>query len=983
MKNVNENIRIGDNIAKRSPLLNIENPPNIFNLEKSKDIIKYWDQTPVKKAIHSSNIGLYNSLNNFNSLNRKKKKGTLLAFTNYLLRLHSRPTPFALNSIYSMENNHSPYSDENQLTIKLTASSELIKNIENICEEEENILKSLKLKVHPLHLQKKREVIFLYRQSSNKKSSISKLESNELINLIVKECQDFVPYTDVFNFIKTNYPLLEQSDFLTFIKKLLKNDFLISSCRISLVEASPVSKILQILEAIPQRSAVVVNLISEIKTINTFITNIDYNDYFDIFNRFESISTVFNVIPNPSFQKWFNTVLIQGTYVPETSRVVNVINIVDEYMDLFSNWNPHTLIPKNLTNLFIEQFGSNIVSLKDLVYDSNFYEALAEDSVSDLLNHNYEILKAKIIETIMNKKKILNIDDSFVKKLKQPDSYDGFIKPNGYELICYLTEEHCILEKGFGSNSLGKLNGRFLQNLSAEKKESYQKELSILLNDHVNDDYIFAEVTCSPYDTKMGNILSGLSSFKFEIPLNTNVSSDKQSLSLEDLYVGVENDSFYLWSISLNKRIIPYQSNAAALNSKLPRLYSFLVKLGLENQSLISDISILPDTDLPYLPEIRYKNIIIRRAEWKFDDFFIVSANNKEEALKEHFLNWRRRYSVPQIVGMSTGDAPTAYNLDNKLHIEVLLKEFRNNIESLEDYSFIDLSYQIQPGGFSQYIVGVGNKKFSVPKINNIVYRREQKNSDKLSLKDNWIYIKIYPNRFYSMDNLHFIKNAIKSNTVEFQNWFFVRYKDTKDHIRLRIQTRNSTDTFMALSHITRYLDNLIEDNSVDKYNLDLFEPEYTRYGGKNKFPTIIKWFEEDSEWFFKKEQENIVAETVYSTYLILRFLGFENIDISELFDSHSLNTKKKFREYRSLLYSYCESTESTENMNTVETILNDIRKNLLSMHKQESKEIVLSLLHMHINRHVGIDRQQEFEIYGLVSNLALSLNYLKGGTSQ
>ncbi|WP_208560471.1 thiopeptide-type bacteriocin biosynthesis protein [Marinilactibacillus kalidii] len=981
MKLINDNIQTGDYIVERKPLLNIKNKiedTNILSVSQADSIMSFWENEDIKKAIHSSNTGLFYSLNNFNDLSKKKKKGAILSLTNYLLRMHTRPTPFGLAASFNMQSLNTMGSTEKSKYVNISISSQLMEKIVSTCEDDSMIVEALRLKVNPLHLKREKEVIFLYRDTDSTTSSISKLKSNELIELLISTCHEFVHFQDIFKMVKVQFEEIEIPTFTQFVKKLLRNDFLISNCRRSLSEENPLSEILTILESISPSSENLVKLVSELKEIRSYTNTINHEDYFKVVNSFDTNQNNFAIINEPSFNKWFNIVLIKEEEILNTKLISHSIEIIDEYLSYFSNWNTHNLIPKSLVEFFIGRFGHELVSVKTLVYDSDFYEELIKEKEVDLVNDNYYLLKDKIIEAIYNKEKIVYIDDSLLSELKDPNETNDYIKPNGYELICYLTDELCILEKGIGSNALGKLNGRFLNSLDTLKKDNYQKELSNLLFEEYNENYILAEITCSPYDSKMGNILSSSSIFKYEIPLNTVETKGKIPISLDDLYLGIDNNSFYIWSKSLQKRIIPYQSNSAALNSKLPRMYLFLSKLGLDMQSLISDISTLPELQLPYLPEIRYKNVVVRRAEWKVDSKIIKAAKNGHN-FKERMNFWRNRYSVPQIIGLSKGDSPTVYNLENDLHLELLCKELKNSEAESSYYVFIDVKYQLKHGAFSQHIIEVGNATYSPKKITSIAYRKEKQSNAILSIKDNWIYLKIYFNRFQNFEDSILPKLIIEKYKVDLDQWFFVRYKDEKDHIRLRFKVNEDKDIASILRKLTIDLDKLIYDHQVDSYTLDLFEPEYSRYGGEQRFKLMLEWFQEDSEWFFRKGKNTKVPEVVYSTFLILNKLGLTNYEINEVFKVYSLSTKKEYRLVKNSLYKLENSYDADNRTRKVGEKLLELKASLSSMYHEESREIILSLVHMHINRHLGIDREKEFQVYGLVSNFALSMHYLKG----
>lgn len=106
------------------------------------------------------------------------------------------------------------------------------------------------------------------------------------------------------------------------------------------------------------------------------------------------------------------------------------------------------------------------------------------------------------------------------------------------------------------------------------------------------------------------------------------------------------------------------------------------------------------------------------------------------------------------------------------------------------------------------------------------------------------------------MNNLK-VKNIIHS-------WFFIRYKDDKDHIRLRI--------FYEIKSLELY--NIINDFQKSLYNTGLvskivyepYEREYLRYGGDDNISFFEKIFYRESQDIirFLKNKDSITKECFF-----------------------------------------------------------------------------------------------------------------------
>jgi thiopeptide-type bacteriocin biosynthesis protein len=98
--------------------------------------------------------------------------------------------------------------------------------------------------------------------------------------------------------------------------------------------------------------------------------------------------------------------------------------------------------------------------------------------------------------------------------------------------------------------------------------------------------------------------------------------------------------------------------------------------------------------------------------------------------------------------------------------------------------------------------------------------------------------------------------------------WFFIRYKDTDDHLRIRFLLSNPSNLAEVIDTIYPVLNALLKQNSVWKIQTDTYQREIERYGEK----TI-----EDSETLFWHDSEMILQ------YLVLKS-NFEKEETQLLF---------------------------------------------------------------------------------------------------
>jgi len=153
-----------------------------------------------------------------------------------------------------------------------------------------------------------------------------------------------------------------------------------------------------------------------------------------------------------------------------------------------------------------------------------------------------------------------------------------------------------------------------------------------------------------------------------------------------------------------------------------------------------------------------------------------------------------------------------------------------------------------------------------------------------------WLYFKIYTGvKTADLILLEKINPVILELTEKnlILKWFFIRYKDTDEHFRLRFLLSKPNSLAQVINKIYPVLNALLEENSVWKIQTDTYQREIERYGEKNI---------EDSETLFWHDSEMILQ------YLVLKLnfkknetqLLFSFLAIDQFLNSFSLSNSDK-----------------------------------------------------------------------------------------
>jgi len=153
-----------------------------------------------------------------------------------------------------------------------------------------------------------------------------------------------------------------------------------------------------------------------------------------------------------------------------------------------------------------------------------------------------------------------------------------------------------------------------------------------------------------------------------------------------------------------------------------------------------------------------------------------------------------------------------------------------------------------------------------------------------------WLYFKIYTGvktaDLILLEKLYPVILKLKEEQ-QILKWFFIRYKDTDEHLRIRFLLAKPSNLAEVIDTIYPVLNPLLEENSVWNIQTDTYRREIERYGEKTM---------EESETLFWHDSEMILH------YLVLKSsfekdetkLLFSFLAIDQFLNSFSLNNNDK-----------------------------------------------------------------------------------------
>lgn len=377
---------------------------------------------------------------------------------------------------------------------------------------------------------------------------------------------------------------------------------------------------------------------------------------------------------------------------------------------------------------------------------------------------------------------------------------------------------------------------------------------SSVLTDHLrdfaerhesSDDAIFAEFTHLP-DGRVGNVILRPVLRKYEIPyLATSGAAEAQQISMDDLEVFCRDGLVHLWSRTLKSRIVPRISNAHNNNNSLNLpVYRFFGALQRQLQPAFGwHWGTILDS-LPFLPGVRYRNIVLAKPRWRLFPFEIAElTGNRPEAVAELQSN----RAMPSRIRIKQADNFLELDLDHALDRAMFLEEARrNNTLDCEGWS---PSHPVASAGSEGHL-----NEVAIPVI---AARPARAFSAPVMMGDrarhtpgtNWLYARIFcgPSVADSWLASEFVDWAKAGLEVGCDRPFFIRYLENGPHIRVRMRGAPDALWGSVRERLEASLQPLLTAGAVSRLEYSTYFPEMHRYGGQASLDTCESIFAEDS----------------------------------------------------------------------------------------------------------------------------------------
>lgn len=701
-----------DIFVLRTPLFPINFYTQLLNDYSSDKLLEVLESNLVKEAIKIASPELIREferlLSNPKQINSDKKLNLELALLKYIARLSSRATPFGLfagcsTGIFASETSNEIDAIEKHKVFTQFDMNYWISLLQDIS-------KSITVRSNLVYFPNSSlyKVADFYRyieyQYVNKKREhvISSVRANSIIDVLIEKSKKGLTINELIKLIIEDESESEEAK--GFILEIIDNQILVSELDATITGNFDINRIIKILENIPNFS-LECNVLKEMALLLEEKIN-----QVDLKNQLDSLKNLVEKLDTQYEEKYL---LQTDLYKSTTSSTLNkrVIFKVVKTLQLLSKIRK-TKENTNLSNFkkaFQRRYETREMQLS-VVLDSELgigylqntkmndthpiLDVFSLDSSRKSTTITEEWTKVDYILEMKLKDAISNSQDIIVLEDKDFDSFENVIQnmPDTFSVMVEIfseSDEELISIESSGNYSAAKLIGRFCN--GEEAIHSLAKEI-IKKETELNQDKILAEIVHIP-QSRTGNVLRRPCLREYEIPyLANSILPAANQITIEDLFVSIQNNKVVLKSKSINKEIIPCLSNAHNYTYNSVPIYHFLCDLqGQSVESIPSFSWGILENHHNYFPRVIYSGVILSKAKW------IVNYNELEEFDKSIFTNqilndfksWKERRKIPQYVNLVQGDNTLLLDLNLEIGIKLFLKTIKPNSKIvLEEFLF-------------------------------------------------------------------------------------------------------------------------------------------------------------------------------------------------------------------------------------------------------------------------------------------------------
>lgn len=512
---------------------------------------------------------------------------------------------------------------------------------------------------------------------------------------------------------------------------------------------------------------------------------------------------------------------------------------------------------------FLERFGfGNAVRVQDLLDPLHeLAKTPVSSGVRDGLSSYEEVLRNLIDTALVASPGVIDIDDAIEERLvahvphgaaAQPPhpSIDVFVQLGWSEHEgVFAVLNHLPVTDG------GTASGRFRHVLPEQYAEvppvGRDRELI------PGAPEIEVDVSYVPVDPRMANVAVSPGRGDLVVPINTS-DGGAPSVALEDLWVVSDYERLLVWSRSLGREVYVTQSHMLTAQVA-PDVAQFLLQIASVRRRALGGFSWGPFEESPHLPRLTRRGVVLRAAQWTLTRALCPP----DEHFESSFTTWRSLFDLPRWVyevqddNRLLLDATSTVGLD---HIRGRLRDastvrFHEVLPAPQNSLLTDhtgrhfMSEVVVPVALTETASSRGAVEYTASEEWARVVAPHFV-EDPLEVRAGWLAYDVYQPTALNLEVARAVMELVRSDagSDSFGRWYFVQYRDSRPHLRVRLELRDDADPAVA-SGLVHDLHQLLR---ATKTSSDIrtapYRPEYGRYLPPEHFTLAEDLFAAESE---------------------------------------------------------------------------------------------------------------------------------------
>ena len=527
------------------------------------------------------------------------------------------------------------------------------------------------------------------------------------------------------------------------------------------------------------------------------------------------------------------------------------------------------------------------------------------------------------------------------------------------------------------------------------------------LDQRAANDGICADINYRPNSPRSANVAMTPMIHSYSISAGCTKPDNSTEIPLSEIIIGMENDRFYAKWDRTGERIYT-RPNHLLTQRDSPDPVRFLVDVSQEKtQYSLSTFDWGTAEDLPFLPRLSVGNIVLRSAQWRLNSLIQPETLKlDDDAFSARIGEWQVEWNVPNLVHLSTGGDNLLYlNLACKEDIVMLhkmLKKENATSQIISEYIPCEKWHSTKSGHYVTELVA----SFARTDLQS---SRKQSSSNKPNKTEpvpvaeflrppgsEWLYVKL-TSAPATQEEIIGEAALLAQKLMDvgcITDWFFVRYADPINHLRIRFRVKTEQFYLSALPQVIAWVSEVLARGLCSTTSIETYDREIERYGGIRAMSIAEQIFGIDSTSVVrlleicKQNELNKELVAVASVNALLSGLGLSQTDSLELLKARMSPGDKRsvsatYRQQRKLLQALLSlevpgNTSYSAVLDCLQTMRGGLFKCGQELQgllrngelKRPIANIISSLIHMHCNRFLDIDPNAERRVRALLASV-------------